>query len=59
MLVWPLMAKGGLVIFDDYQWDMMPEKLDNPKPGIDAFLKAMKDQYRMVHRAYQIAIVKL
>jgi predicted O-methyltransferase YrrM len=59
MLTWPLMRKGGLVIFDDYQWEMMPDPLDNPKPGIDAFLKAVKGEFRNVHRKYQIAIEKV
>ncbi len=58
-LTWPLMAPGGLVILDDYQWAEMPEPMDNPKPGIDAFLKAIEGQYRMVHNDYQVAIVKL
>jgi predicted O-methyltransferase YrrM len=57
-LTWPLMASGGLVIFDDYQWEMMPVPLDNPKPGVDAFLAAFAGQYRMVHNEYQVAIVK-
>lgn len=59
VLTWPLMVPGGLVIFDDYQWGIMPARLDNPKPGVDAFLKAFKGHYRLVHRNYQIAIVKL
>ena len=58
VLTWPLMARGGIVIFDDYQWDEMPNRLDNPKSGIDAFLKAAKGQYRLVLKSYQIAIVK-
>jgi predicted O-methyltransferase YrrM len=58
VLTWPLMARGGMVIFDDYQWDQMPNRLDNPKPGIDAFLKAAKGQYRLVLNSYQIAVVK-
>jgi len=58
-LTWPLMDRGGLVIFDDYQWKMMPDKFDNPKPGIDAFLKAYDGRYRIVHKKYQVAIVKL
>jgi predicted O-methyltransferase YrrM len=58
MLTWPLMARGGLVIFDDYQWDEMPKKMDNPGPGIDAFLKAIDGQYRVVLDSYQIGIVK-
>lgn len=58
VLTWPLMARGGIVIFDDYQWDEMPNRLDNPKPGIDAFLKAAKGQYRVVLKSYQVAVVK-
>jgi cephalosporin hydroxylase len=57
-LMWPLMAPGGLVIFDDYGWDEMPEPLDNPKPGVDAFLGTIKGQYRSVLHDYQVAIIK-
>jgi predicted O-methyltransferase YrrM len=59
VLTWPLMAPGGLMILDDYQWAEMPDPMDNPKPGIDAFLRAIEGRYRMVHNDYQIAIAKL
>jgi predicted O-methyltransferase YrrM len=59
VLAWPLMARGGLVIFDDYQWDEMPRPLDNPRPGIDAFLQSIAGQFRIVHNDWQIAITKL
>ena len=58
VLTWPLMVRGGLVIFDDYLWTETPEALDRPKPGIDAFLKAIDGQYRVVLDDYQIAIIK-
>ena len=58
ILAWPLVARGGLVIFDDYLWTDMPDPLDLPKPGIDAFLSAIDGQYRIVLNDYQIAIVK-
>jgi predicted O-methyltransferase YrrM len=58
-LAWPLMAKEALEILDDYQWQEMPDPMDNPKPGIDAFLKSIEGQYRMVHNDYQIAIARL
>ena len=57
-LIWPLMAPDGLIIFDDYQWKEMPGRLSKPKLGIDAFLAAFKGRYRLVHKAYQVAIVK-
>jgi predicted O-methyltransferase YrrM len=59
VLAWPLMATGGLMIFDDYEWNEMPQRLDNPGPGVDAFLAAFAGQYREVMRSYQIAISKL
>jgi predicted O-methyltransferase YrrM len=58
VLLWPLIARKGLVIFDDYLWTEMPDPLDRPKLGIDAFLKTIAGQYRLVHNDYQIAIVK-
>jgi predicted O-methyltransferase YrrM len=57
-LTWPLMARGGLVIFDDYLWKGMPGRLEIPRPGIDAFLASIKGQYRTVLNDYQVAIVK-
>src|SRR5262245_23785389 len=58
MLTWPLMARGGLVIFDDYLWDNLEGPSEIPKPGIDAFLATIDGQYRTVWNDYQIAIVK-
>ena len=57
-LTWPLMTRGGLLIFDDYLWKEMPGPLEVPRPGIDAFLASIKDQYRTVLNDYQVAIVK-
>jgi predicted O-methyltransferase YrrM len=58
VMTWALMQRGGMMIFDDYQWREMRERLDNPGPGIDAFLKAIEGQHRVAHKKYQIAIVK-
>ena len=57
-LTWPLIARGGIVIFDDYQYRFEKIRMDNPAPGIDAFLASIKGQYRIAHKKYQIAIVK-
>ena len=58
-LVWPLLERGGLVIFDDYEWYGFEDVMQNPKLGIDAFLKAFDGRYRMIERGYQIAIEKI
>ena len=58
-LCWPMVARRGIVIFDDYEFDQMEEEIERPKLGIDAFLAAIDDQYRLIHKGYQVAIVKL
>ena len=59
VLTWAVMAPGGIVIFDDYQWLEAPDMMGNPKPGIDAFLTACIGQYRVLHHDYQVVIEKL
>ena len=59
VLTWSMMESGGLVIFDDYEWDLMNDELERPRLGIDAFLAAFRGCYREVLRGYQIAIAKV
>lgn len=40
VLAFELLKVGGLLFFDDYEWTVMPDPLDCPKIGIDAFFKA-------------------
>ena len=58
VLTWPLVESGGLMIFDDYELELTPAPLDNARPGVDSFLGAFEGQYRVLHRGYQVAIVK-
>ena len=37
-LSWPMVAKDGIVIFDDYEFDQMEGELERPKLGVDVFL---------------------
>lgn len=57
-LTWSLMAPGGIVIFDDYAWELMNNDNERPKLGIDAFLETIAGQYRVVHRDYQLVIAR-
>src|SRR5262249_9612984 len=57
-LTWPLIEPGGLVIFDDYELELTSNPLDNVRTGVDAFLGAFEGQYCLLHRGYQVAIVK-
>lgn len=59
VLTWSMLVPGGIVIFDDYEWEYKPEPRSNPKLGIDSFLSAFEGQYRIVHKGFQVAIEKL
>jgi predicted O-methyltransferase YrrM len=58
-LAWPMVARNGIVIFDDYEFDEIKDESERPKLGIDAFLAAFEGHYRLLHRAYQVVIAKL
>jgi predicted O-methyltransferase YrrM len=55
-LTWTMIEPGGIVIFDDYGWDLMEAERERPKLGVDAFLKTIEGEYRELHRSWQIAI---
>jgi hypothetical protein len=62
LLVWPLLRRGALVIFDDYGIgasypDAIAAGVD-PRPGIDAFLGFMAGRYEVVERGYQLIVRK-
>jgi predicted O-methyltransferase YrrM len=58
MLAWPLVAQGGIVIFDDYQRQQGPD-VDWPRIGIDAFLGTIAQDHELLFRGHQIVIRKL
>ena len=57
-LAWPMVRPGGAMLFDDYTWLGMPDEMDRPKLGIDAFLSAAAGSFRERHRDLQILIEK-
>jgi predicted O-methyltransferase YrrM len=58
VLAFRLLKPGGRLIFDDYGWEDAPEETERPRLGIDAFLNVYQGAYSLVHRGYQLAIVK-
>jgi predicted O-methyltransferase YrrM len=59
LLTWSMVAPGGTVIFDDYEWGMMNSESERPKIGVDAFLVSVAGQFRELYRGFQVAIAKL
>jgi hypothetical protein len=59
VLAWSLVTPGGIMLFDDYTWTEMPNEVDRPKLGTDAFLRAAFGSYRELHRGIQILTQKI
>ena len=59
VLCYDLLKPGGILIFDDVEWHDMPRELDQPKPGVDAFLSAYAASIEVLEpRGWQIAVKK-
>lgn len=56
VMSWPLVNVGGIVIFDDYEWQGHEQATHRPKMAINAFLSVFADELEVVHRGYQIAV---
>jgi len=57
-LSWDLLKEGGLLIFDDYLWNLeFPADLI-PKGSIDTFLMAFGDELELLHRKGQVVVRK-
>jgi predicted O-methyltransferase YrrM len=54
-----LLKIGGVMVFDDYTWEDMPDVLDRPKTGIDAFMACFAKQIEILGIGYQVAIKKI
>ncbi len=55
-----LVKVGGVIYFDDYAWQNMPDPLDCPKIGIDAFLAAYAKHLEVLSpRGWQVAVKKI
>jgi predicted O-methyltransferase YrrM len=59
MLTWPILNRKAILIFDDYEWVDAPEEHKRPKPGIDAFLWHVINEYVILYRGYQLILQKM
>lgn len=54
-----MLKPGGIMLFDDYLWDHVPDHFDRPKMGIDAFVNIFARYLKTTHIGYQYGIQKL
>lgn len=73
VMSWRLLKKGGIVIWDDYLWELPIERyptpltpqqkehaeLLRPKMAIDAFLACYKGQYEVIAQEWQVCIKRI
>jgi predicted O-methyltransferase YrrM len=57
-MAWPLLKKGGLMVFDDYMWGPPRDALHRPKIAIDAFTNIFGEELAIVHMGYQLVVKK-
>jgi predicted O-methyltransferase YrrM len=57
--VWEILAAGGIVIWDDYEFALNLPLEEQPKPAIDAFLSEHKGRYRILAKTKQVIIERL
>ena len=54
-----VLESGGVMAFDDYEWNYNGDSYLEPKRGVDAFLAVCKGRYRLLEVGYQVWIQKL
>jgi predicted O-methyltransferase YrrM len=55
---WRLLKPSGVMILDDYLWELDKPLLDRPLLAIDLFLEMVADRAEILHQDYQVIIRK-
>lgn len=59
VMCWPILTKGGVMIWDDYGWLVEDDPIKGPKHAIDAFLTCYRTEYKVLHIGYQFIVEKI
>ncbi len=57
-LSWDLLKPGGIMAFDDYEWKSGKGDEFDPGPGINTFLTRHQGQFRVIHKGWQVWLIK-
>lgn len=55
---WFLLKAGGVLVFDDYIWEMDKPPSERPQRAIDLFLESFEGRYELLSKAYQVILRK-
>jgi len=61
VLTFPLLIRGGIMIFDDYRWKSATPDVPQSMPliAIDAFVTVFRSELRVLHQGWQVAVEKI
>jgi len=59
VMSWRVCKEGGIIIWDDYLWELFDDPLRQPRMGVDAFLDCYEGKYEVVAKEWQVCIRKL
>jgi predicted O-methyltransferase YrrM len=59
VLAFDLLKVGGICIWDDFLWDILPYELDMPRMAIEAFLKIYSRSLRVEFEGWQVIATKI
>lgn len=59
VLSWQVLKNGCVLIFDDYEWDILEQEYFRPKIAIDSFIEIFKPELKIVFVDYQVGVKKL
>lgn len=58
ILTHPLLKKGGVLICDDYDWEIYTDPLKKPKTAIDFFMNVYRKEYVILLKQQQVFLMK-
>jgi len=58
VMSWQMLSSEGVMIFDDYEWHEYEDDFDNPKLGVDSFLRCYAAELTVLCKDYQVIIKK-
>ena len=58
ILSWNILNENGIIIFDDYLWDLLNDYHFRPKVAINAFINIYGTQLNVISKGYQVKVQK-
>lgn len=59
VLAFDLLKVGGIIMWDDYNWKVMPDEMDCPKLGVDSFIACFGKRVEIIGMGYQVCARKI